>query len=73
MEAIVRGIHVELSAEQIEVLKRVSVGQTYAQIGQALGLCSKSVQRRVLDVRNALGTETRMEALSLLHEAGLLR
>ena len=68
VELVVRGIRVRLSNEHVEVLRRVAAGETYAEIGQALGLCRRSVQNRVVDVRNAVGAENRIEALVLLHD-----
>lgn len=65
---MVRGIRVRLSGEHVEVLRRVAAGQTYAEIGRDLGYCRNTIRNRVLDVRNALGVETRIEAVSLLHE-----
>lgn len=68
VELMVRGIRVRLSGEHVEVLRRVAAGQTYAEIGRDLGYCRNTIRNRVLDVRNALGVETRIEAVSLLHE-----
>lgn len=64
----VRGICVRLSQEHLDVMRRVAAGATYREIGQSLGYATNTIRNRVLDVRNALGVDSRIEAVSLLHD-----
>jgi DNA-binding NarL/FixJ family response regulator len=67
-----RGIRTWLSWEQIRVIDLVVQGYTYREIGDALGMCRNTVGNRVASLKNALGAETRREAIFLLRDTGIL-
>ena len=72
MSIIIRDIHVSMSREHVAVMSLVARGLNYREIGRELGLSRWTVYNRVLDVRNALGAQSRTEALCLLLSSGVL-
>lgn len=72
MEFVVRDIRVKLSREHLRVMELMARGWTYCEIGAELGMSRDTVYNRVLDVRNALGVDSRMEALKLLLGCGIV-
>lgn len=68
----VNGLRVRLRAEDVEIMQLLCRGRTYCEIGASVGLSGRTIYTHVQDVRNALGVDTRIEALLLLVQAGVL-
>lgn len=66
------GIRCEITAGELEVMRLVAQGRTYAQAGKALGLSRHTVAYRVARVKDKLGAPTEIAAIGALCAAGLL-
>ena len=71
-EVRVREILIDLNREHLEVMRAVARGMDYQQIGEDLCLSTSTVKRRVSTVLDALGVESRIEAVVLMTKAGLI-
>lgn len=66
------GVRARLCPEDVQIMELMACGLTYAEIGRRVGLSGRTVYGRVLGVRNALGVESRLEAMRLLVSAGII-
>jgi DNA-binding NarL/FixJ family response regulator len=73
MVLVIRDITVRLHGEHVQIMSLICQGFTYRQIGAQLGMCRGTVCNRVSHVKNELGTDSRVEALFLLRDAGVLK
>lgn len=62
----IRGITVTLHPEHLAVMRLMTRGLTYWEIGQELDLSRYGVRKRIVAVCDALGATNRIEALVLL-------
>ena len=72
IEVDANGVTARLRGEDVRIMQLCVCGLTYAEIGQRVGLSHRTVYARVLNVRDALGVDTRIEALVLLLSAGII-
>jgi pimeloyl-ACP methyl ester carboxylesterase/DNA-binding CsgD family transcriptional regulator len=59
-----------LSARERQILARIAVGETNAQIGQGLFISDKTVRNHVTRIFEKLGVSSRAQAIVLVHEKG---
>lgn len=62
-----------LSEREIEVLRRVALGETSKEIAAALGIRERTVNWHIAQVFVKLGAGSRAEAVALAMEQGILR
>ncbi|MGX1254132.1 DNA-binding CsgD family transcriptional regulator [Streptomyces ambofaciens] len=62
-----------LTQHQLEVLRRIAMGQSRAQIGKALGLTNGGVSSINRQILLKLGATSSAHAVHLAHLAGILR
>ena len=60
---------VRLTAREHEVLRRTSLGQTNAQVANALGVTVHAVKFHLASIFRKLGVHTRTEAAAVYHDS----
>ena len=61
-----------LTPELLSVMRGVAQGQSYAEIGDSLGMSYSTVQRKVCEVMNRLGVQNKVTAVAILAADGVL-
>jgi DNA-binding NarL/FixJ family response regulator len=61
-----------LTTRECEVLELVANGLSGDQVGDVLGISTNTVRTHVQNLMRKLGVRTRLEAVSLAHQAGLV-
>ncbi len=61
-----------LTARQQQVLRLIAEGMTSVQVGEALGLSPRTVDRHIENIMKKLGVRSRLELVRFAVEAGLL-
>lgn len=62
-----------LTPRQIDVLRLVAIGQSNREIGQALGISDRTVERHLTAIFGALGVDRRSAAVARAATSGLLK
>ena len=63
----------ELASRKVEILEMLARGLSYEQIALALGISVNTVRSHVRDIYTALGASTKVEAVLIAIERGLLK
>ncbi len=61
-----------MSAREVEVLRLVARGLSYADVGEALFISPRTVARHLQSIYNKLGVDSRAEAAAFAYEHGLV-
>lgn len=68
-----RMVRTDLTAREMEILRRLSKGPTNKQIGHALGISANTVRNHVLKIIEKLEVSDRTEAATTAIQRGLIR
>ncbi len=68
-----QAVNPSLSQREIEVLRRIALGETSKEIAGALGIGERTVNWHIERVFTKLGAGSRAEAVALAIETGILR
>lgn len=67
-----RSKQTKLSQRELDVLKKVSLGQSYEQIAETLGLTARTVQFHLVNARDKLQATSREQAIAIAISRGLI-
>ncbi|MFF0267610.1 LuxR C-terminal-related transcriptional regulator [Kribbella sp. NPDC004536] len=72
LDAVVNRARIRLTAREAEVLEQLALGNSYAEIAQALFITENTVKTHLISLYRKLGVEKRSAALRTARNVGLL-